>query len=185
MLCRRVSSSSHSDQNVSKSQRASKSPQWFKSYGHFTEGVDFAYWWSFSGGGSAINRATPSSVCIARETATYLFSWCINTQHNYLFRTLNRYRGHVFLLWYKATKKAMLVKLRVQNKPILIVFKAPRKKMVDFSSQNKTTTKIWKFHCLNFQGGSHVENYDGLLNNRTCALKYHQTPKPPWTMSSN
>ena len=34
--------------------------QWFKSNGHFTEGVDFAYWWSFSGGGSAINVATPS-----------------------------------------------------------------------------------------------------------------------------
>ena len=25
------------------------------------EGVDFAYWWSFNGGGSAINGATPSS----------------------------------------------------------------------------------------------------------------------------
>ena len=24
---------------------------WFKSYGHFTEGVDFAYWWSFIGKG--------------------------------------------------------------------------------------------------------------------------------------
>ena len=35
--------------------------QWFKSYGHFTEGVDFVYWWSFSSGGSAINKATPSS----------------------------------------------------------------------------------------------------------------------------
>ena len=35
--------------------------QWFKSNGHFTEGVDFAYWWSFSGGGSANNGATPSS----------------------------------------------------------------------------------------------------------------------------
>ena len=40
---------------------ASKSDQWFKSYGYFTEGVDFSYWWSFSGGGSAINGATPSS----------------------------------------------------------------------------------------------------------------------------
>ena len=29
------------------------------SYGHFTEGVDFVYWWSFSGGGSA------SAVCAA------------------------------------------------------------------------------------------------------------------------
>ena len=40
---------------------ASKSHHWFKSYGNFAEWVDFAYWWSFSGGGSAINGATPSS----------------------------------------------------------------------------------------------------------------------------
>ena len=33
-------------------ERASKSHQWFKSYGHFTEGVGFAYWWCFSGGGT-------------------------------------------------------------------------------------------------------------------------------------
>ena len=49
-----------SDQ-LSKSRRSSKSDQWFKSYGQFTEGVDFASWWSFSGGGSAINGATPSN----------------------------------------------------------------------------------------------------------------------------
>ena len=30
--------------------------------GPFTEGVDFAYWWSFSGGGSAIKGATSSSL---------------------------------------------------------------------------------------------------------------------------
>ena len=35
----------------------SKSHQWFKSYGHFTEGVDYANWWSFSGGGSALQPA--------------------------------------------------------------------------------------------------------------------------------
>ena len=34
---------------------------WFKSYGNFFEWMDFAYWWSFIGGGSAINSATPSS----------------------------------------------------------------------------------------------------------------------------
>ena len=43
----------HSDKEHSKSQRASKLDQWLKSYGHFTEGVDFAYWCSFIGGGSA------------------------------------------------------------------------------------------------------------------------------------
>ena len=36
----------HSDQELSKSQRTSKSHQRVKSYGHFTEGVDFDYWWS-------------------------------------------------------------------------------------------------------------------------------------------
>ena len=51
----------HSDQKLSKSQRASKSYQWFESHGNFTEGVDFAYWWSFSIGGSAIYEATSSS----------------------------------------------------------------------------------------------------------------------------
>ena len=34
----------------------------FKSYGDFAEWVDFAYWWSFNDGGSAINEATPSSL---------------------------------------------------------------------------------------------------------------------------
>ena len=41
------------DKVLSKSWRTSKSHQWFKSYGHFTEVVDFAYWWSFSGRRSA------------------------------------------------------------------------------------------------------------------------------------
>ena len=30
---------------------ASKSHQWFNSFGHRTEGVDFAHWWSFIGKG--------------------------------------------------------------------------------------------------------------------------------------
>ena len=52
----------HCDQDLSNAQRVLISHQWFKSYGYFTEGVDFAYWWSISGGGSAINGATPSSL---------------------------------------------------------------------------------------------------------------------------
>ena len=46
----------------SKSQRASKLHYRFKIYGGFAEWVDFAYWWSLSDGGFAINRATPSSL---------------------------------------------------------------------------------------------------------------------------
>ena len=43
----------HRDQELSKSRRASKSNQWFKSYSHFTKGMDFADCWSFIRGGSA------------------------------------------------------------------------------------------------------------------------------------
>ena len=47
----------HSDQELSKSWRASKSHQWFKSYGHFTEGVDFVYRWSCIGKGLRLQPA--------------------------------------------------------------------------------------------------------------------------------
>ena len=40
-------------QGDSKSGRASKLYNWFKSYGDFAEWVDFVYWWSFSREGSA------------------------------------------------------------------------------------------------------------------------------------
>ena len=36
-----------------KSQRAFKSHYWFKIYGNFAELVDFAFWWSVRGEGSA------------------------------------------------------------------------------------------------------------------------------------
>ena len=74
-------SHSHSDQELSKSRRASKSHQWFKSYGHFTEGVDLAYWWSFSGGGSAINEATPSSFFICPVQAFFNASETVFIDH--------------------------------------------------------------------------------------------------------
>ena len=51
----------YNDLGDSKFRRASKLQYWFKSYGSFAELVDFAYLWSFIGGGSAINGATPSS----------------------------------------------------------------------------------------------------------------------------
>ena len=38
-----------------------------KNYGDFAEWVDFAYWWSFIGEGSAINGATPSSLTRTRQ----------------------------------------------------------------------------------------------------------------------
>ena len=58
----------------SKSRRASKSHYRIKSYSDFAESVDFAYWWSFSDGGSAIKRATPSSLLTyRRETGSSLF----------------------------------------------------------------------------------------------------------------
>ena len=47
----------YSDQELSKPQRASKSHQWFKSYGHFTEAVDVANWLSFIGKGLRLQPA--------------------------------------------------------------------------------------------------------------------------------
>ena len=47
----------HSDQELSKSQRAYKLDQWFKSYSHLTERVDFAYWWSYFGKGLRLQPA--------------------------------------------------------------------------------------------------------------------------------
>ena len=41
----------------SKSWRASKSLYWFKSYGGFTEWVEFAYWWSCIGKGLRLQPA--------------------------------------------------------------------------------------------------------------------------------
>ena len=42
---------------LSKYWRVSKSHQWFNSYGHFTEGMDLAYWWSCIGKGLCLQPA--------------------------------------------------------------------------------------------------------------------------------
>ena len=47
----------NSDKTLSKSQRALKSHQWFRSYDNFTEGVDLAYWWSCIGKGLRLQPA--------------------------------------------------------------------------------------------------------------------------------
>ena len=70
-----------------KSQRASKLHFWFKSYGDFVEWVDFAYLWSFVGGGSAINESTPSSFCIYLDSnicCGYLKRCCPRTLRRYI-----------------------------------------------------------------------------------------------------
>ena len=46
----------------SKYRGAFKLHYWLKNYSNFSVWVDIAYWWSFIAGGSAINRATPSSL---------------------------------------------------------------------------------------------------------------------------
>ena len=71
----RDSSSSYKidyDQELLKSRRALESYQWFKRYSYFTEGVNFAYCWSFSGGGSVINGATPSSFFVYFDSKIFL-----------------------------------------------------------------------------------------------------------------
>jgi hypothetical protein len=56
----------------SKSGLASKSRNGFNSYSNFAEWVDFAYWWSFSGGGSAIIGTTPSSLKLMQLSGKFL-----------------------------------------------------------------------------------------------------------------
>ena len=63
----------HSDQDLSKSWRASKSHQWFKSYGPFTEGVDFAYWWSCIGKGLRLQPAQQACLIVI-HTKKHTFS---------------------------------------------------------------------------------------------------------------
>ena len=67
---------------LSKSRRASQSHQWFKSYSHFTEGVDFAYWWSFSGGGSTLQQILnpeghPNRITGPKVRAILLNGWIL------------------------------------------------------------------------------------------------------------
>ena len=61
--------SCHSDQERSKSQRTSKSHQWFKSYGHFTEGVDLPIGGVVSG---MVCACSLSSRLVFMETETIL-----------------------------------------------------------------------------------------------------------------
>ena len=51
---------------VSKSERASKLHYWYKSYGDFSERVDFSNWWSFSDGVEG-----PRSTGLPRLTISY------------------------------------------------------------------------------------------------------------------
>ena len=50
----------------SKSQSASKSHYWFKSYGDFAEWVDFAYWWSCIGKGLRLQPAQQACFTICK-----------------------------------------------------------------------------------------------------------------------
>ena len=63
----------HSDQELSKLRRASKSHQWFRSYGLFTEGVDLAFWWSCIGKGLRLQPAQQASFLskVTKETMSW------------------------------------------------------------------------------------------------------------------
>ena len=56
----------------SKSWRASRLHYWIMSYSNFADWVGFAYWWSFSGGGSATNGATMSSLHVISNNIRWL-----------------------------------------------------------------------------------------------------------------
>ena len=85
----------HNDLEHCKSQRASKSLLWFKSSSHFTEGVDWAYWWSCIGKGLRLQPAQKA----------FFFAYLHSSLSLYLFFSLylswfvweNRYRQSVVI----------------------------------------------------------------------------------------
>ena len=89
----------------SKSQRASKSHYWFKSYGEFAEWVNFAYWWSFIGKGVPAQqdcfKGTQGFICCSFKVA---FSATLNKQimsslATYDALSLVNHRAHLHLIW--------------------------------------------------------------------------------------
>ena len=51
---------------------------WFKSYCNFAECLELDYWWSISGGGSAINGATPLGRLSHRVATSVCLSVCLD-----------------------------------------------------------------------------------------------------------
>ena len=81
----------HRDNDLSKSQRASKSHQWFKSFSHFTEGVEIAHCWSFIGKVLRLqqaclvwNRVTQNKVTFVGLSKCSQFLVVINWQSSHL-----------------------------------------------------------------------------------------------------
>ena len=75
-----------------------------------TEFIDFAYWWSFSGGGSAINGASPSSlrtdvVITDQTTRKFIFF-----QTTYYVHNLLSLLKHVFNINTKNNKTQFQIK---------------------------------------------------------------------------
>ena len=69
----------------------SKFHQWFKSYGHFTEGVDLAYWWSCIGKSLRLQHA--QQACLKKSfndlTCDCFYFW-YNSRGLVSTRALNR-----------------------------------------------------------------------------------------------
>ena len=84
---------------ISKSWRASKWHHWFTSYGHFTEAVDFAYWWSCIWKGLRLQPAQQACFCV--------YGISVNKKNTELaYRTLQckgkwrwRWKQRIWLLW--------------------------------------------------------------------------------------
>ena len=69
----------HKDQELYKSRRERKSHQCFDSYSHFTEGVDFAYWWSCIWKGLRLQRA--QQACFTKLCA-FFWAYFPSSVHN-------------------------------------------------------------------------------------------------------
>ena len=114
----------HSDEELSKYVRASKSHQWSNSYGHFTEGVDFAYLLSCIGKGLLLQHAQQAFLLLKKvfwwRRKTFLFRICEKRKLIFLV-IINDFV--IFLLLVKTKKNIFgIIKEKKKNVSMIIFF---------------------------------------------------------------
>ena len=109
---------------------------WFKSYGDFAEWVDFALLWSFSGGGSAVNGATLSSLILSQGLSRLVILSDV-TCISYTFRVL-----------------ALIPAILMSVKPVVTItpfFNYVTKVLIEVDKDSQIETNIFQFMSFSCQ----------------------------------
>ena len=108
---------------------ASKLHNWFNIYANFAEWEDFVYWWSFSGGGSAINRATPSIFEVVTKFSILYFllllwkNYCLFFNRN-ISNNKSLPKKHYFQYFFGV--KRISSKISAKIVPLIVLFVAQK-----------------------------------------------------------